>query len=248
MPGLEVAQGSLIVAWVFFTISLTTASRSLVKRPIFHGLLSVLLSVLVAVLLSAMFVHYKKPLIVKESAKLDFNPVIHNPTAADTPKSITPGSEAAKRPSGPRVEVGFALGAESIHNGTTECGKSGLICYDERQINGKTFEVHNPWRVIYRFRNVGHAKLVDSHIHVESSHTGVRLSYGNQPVIERQVPYVLEASDSQSVLPYSIVAGYYAFPVDVTIMAAVSEFNLNFKIYGDNMKAHTISTHFKVKQ
>jgi hypothetical protein len=151
-------------------------------------------------------------------------------------------------PSPPHVEVGFALGAESVFNGSTACGVPPFVCYSENEINGRTFEFdRTQWRrIIYRFRNLGDTHLTHPHIHVESSHTGVKIFYGGQRDVDRQVRYVMEG-EIADIPSYSLSQSFGAYPIDVIVEPRVEKFDLYFKIFGDSMTAHQVVTHFAVK-
>ena len=148
----------------------------------------------------------------------------------------------------PRIEAGFALGAESVHDGNTECGHLPLICYDEGEVQAKVFVFNRrQWRrIIFRFRNLSSKILDGSHVHVEASHTGVYLYEGDRRDVSRPAHYLIDF-EGGNVLPFAITQSYSAIPVDVVVQPEVIRFDLEFKIFGSNMKAHVISTHFTVQ-
>ena len=92
--------------------------------------------------------------------------------------STVPSTETTLVP--PRIEVGFALGAELIFNQTQDCEAQSQPCYSEGQINAHTFDFdRTQWRrVIYRLRDVGAVKLYHPHIHIESDNINVAIFHG----------------------------------------------------------------------
>jgi pimeloyl-ACP methyl ester carboxylesterase len=168
------------------------------------------------------------------------NPIAHTPPRSNAPRAAENGQFK------PRIEIGLALGAE--YGGDNECGVGRLRCLSESQIRDRSFDLGaNPWhRIIYRVRNLGSVPLKHPHIHIEAPSIGVQIFRSDQSRIERAAPYLLElwGPEFEDLQRFLITKAYSAFPIDVVTVSSVTQFDVLFKIFGDNMEAHSVSSHF----
>jgi hypothetical protein len=161
-----------------------------------------------------------------------------------SPEPEPPTPPPIPQPIPPRLDLGFALGAEYVLDGDNTCGHGPLVCYSESQIVGKSFNLgSHPWHtIIYRYRNRGSVVLSHPHFHVEASNVTIQVYPGHDRTL-RVALYVLEIPGDDA-LPYSMTKSYYACPVDLVVPETVTAFDVTFGVFGENMPMRRLQVHF----
>jgi heme/copper-type cytochrome/quinol oxidase subunit 2 len=154
--------------------------------------------------------------------------------------------------SGPQIDIGVALGADKGIgvDSIIDCSKPIYQCLDESQITGEILPLDlgskNWARLIFRLKNVGETKLVNSSVHIESP-SAISINYAPAPNPSRLPRNVLEVpSNGMDIQPFSISKGDYAVPIDVTVPSGLNDVEINVKVFGDNMAAHELDAKFTV--
>jgi hypothetical protein len=153
----------------------------------------------------------------------------------------------------PVVKIGAILGADKGigRDAIIDCSKSPYVCMTEDQVKSATPLVLDlgtkGWaRVVYKIENFGPVKAENTTVHVDSPDP-ISIDFAPEPDPKRLPRNLLDRIGGE-IQPLEIAKGGYLVPLDVIVPPGLDQISINFKVFGDNLRAHELNLKFKINR
>jgi hypothetical protein len=200
--------------------------------------------------------------------------VVEHPALTETPKENetlpAPKAEAPKKPPPKPNPVGKVLLALAIGDDAAQfamithpADKIGdlstvfnctapFTCYSEEVLTSHRVIVEfgaKKWRrFFFLVANVAAIPIPHPTVSVSSQTNGVSVYRSDQRTTTPQISFQLSPTENIDILPYSKSDSAYGYIADVTVDDGVSDFDISFRVFSDNLKIRTLVAHVRASR